>query len=447
MMKKQVLSLSLLALSVASLGSCNKSDEALSTSVATQQAQQPVGIELEASLEDMEVGNLFSEEIRAIKYDLTGDYKLPKVNFGAVNASASDVPVHLFFRNTRDNQTHYVLLKMSKVKSKTSLLREFGLIDMKGKLNSSNANHWYVKAFIGGYPEKVNVGGNWPEHNADIMNDGSANRMRFLMDATPDISSTTSNVSFTDNYYAQGKWKYAPRPLPMQTEWTKFTFSHLAANGAKNPQYRVNSGRLSFKPMGMLLRVRIENRGKEALRLNTFALHNIEENIDDNGQLSISYTPESTIFLNNVVYTFDKNLEITNNKVNDKTSRTFSTPNNGTLTYHWYNNGNNSKVVTIEPNTSRIVFAWLHHNELNTNVTKMVFRPTIYVGADGDYANYITKGTEKIAAPTLEIARTKFVDGKTYPIKIIIYSKENVTLSSELTFNNFTNGNTYIVGA
>lgn len=446
-MKKKILSLSLLILSIAALSSCSQDEDALRVSEGTiSQPQQPVEIVLEASLEDMEVDDLFAGELRGIGYDLSGEHKMPKINFGATGAAAGDVPVHAFFRNAKDGKTHYVLLRMSRVSSRSSLLREFGLIDMKNKLTTANADHWYVKAFIGGYPEKSGVGGNWPGHNQSILDDGSANRIRFLMDATPDIVAGTSTISIPDGYYKQNKWSYGVRPLPMQTEWTKFTFSHTSAGGANNPKYTAKSARLTFKPVGTLLRVRIENKGKMPIQLNTFALHNAIENVDSNGQLTVAYPTDETIYVNHMTYTFDRTLSVgSNGKVNEATGRTFATPNNGTLTYHWYNNGTNSKRVTVEPGTYRVVFAWLHLNESNTQVKEMVFRPSIYVGADGDYANYVTKGSERIAAPTLKVKRDTFVEGKSYPIKITVYSKEDVLLSSDMAFGNYTDSGLYLI--
>lgn len=440
-MKRKLLYLSLLALSISGLPSCS-ADDVLNTSTP-QQVQQPVDIEFEATVNNMELGDLFADETRAIKYDLSGDYKMPTLNFGAANDAATDVPIHLFFRNTQDGKTHYALLKMSKVLSAKSLYRNFGAIDMKGKLTTANIDSWYVKAFIGGYPEK-STGGNLQANHTESMSDGSANRIRFLMNATPDITGATTSYAIPHNYYNQGKGTYGPAPLPLQTDWTKFTFSHLP-NGANNPKYKSGALKFSFKPLGLLLRVRIENKGKMPLRMNTFALHNAIENVDDAGNPSVAYSAESMVLLNNVAYTFDKALTITQNKVNESASRTFSAVNEGKLTYHWYNNGNGSKTVTVEPGTYRVVYAWMHHNELNPSVTEMLFKPSFYVGNATDYADYVTQGTEKVELPLKKISRSKFVAGKSYPIKIVVYSKENVTIASDLSFKDFTHQKPFIV--
>lgn len=409
-----------------------------------QETNQTTRVDFETQTQSFETADLLHQGTRGIGYTLEGTHKLPKISFGAKGASAGDVPIHAFFRNTHDNQMVYAQLRMTEVAGNKQLKRTFGNINLKGKLNAQNANHWYVKAFVGGYPEQAGQGGDYPNHNPQILQHGTANQIRFLQDGLYDIEENTNKITIPENYCENGKWHYALRPLPMETEWTKVNFSTLGENGRQNPKYA--STKLHFKPFGCLLRVRIANKGKKNISLNTFALHEAEVATNSNGQEFIQYFPERILFVNNLLYTFNKPIRTVNGTIDEIESRTTTAPNNGTLTFHWASGNMQQPAATktIAPGTSRIILAWLCPNPDNSNTQATKLKPVLYIGEHGNYADYVTKGIERIQAPVINVTRNKFQQGKSYPITLSIYSKEDVRIESDAVFNNMNNGGIFI---
>lgn len=465
------LSLLLLGILGGSLTSCTQRDEAVSFAEAdaNNAPQQLVGIELSATMQDIAAQEeAEGESARAVSYNLSGKYRFPKISFGAVGASAQDVPIHLFFRNTKDNQTHYITLTMSKVKAVASgsqrdlLFSDFRKIDMKGKLTAANADHWYVKGFLGGYAENPTAP-RYPSHNQDVLNNGTANQIRLLMDALPVVNDDTNTLVMPANFISADKLNWGMRPFPQETKWTKFNFSHLP-NGNPNPRYVAGKQMLSFMPVGALLRIRLENKGKMPISFNSFAMHELETEevtgADGNVTSSRVILSPDPIYLNEVIYAFDRPLRVNaSGVVDEQASRTFRAGRNNSLLYRFPGDARGvSRLVSVDPGRACIVYAWIHENELNKHenepnksVSAMTLTPTFYqnmapASSNPDLWNYMgAESTEQLAAPQRKVLRTSFVSGKSYPIGITVYSKEDVRLEGSLTFDDYINDGLLVV--
>lgn len=247
---------------LAGVASCNKeAQEPLGASSVDEGAN--LGFSLSVQAEDIELGAETEEEMRKMGYDLVGAKKLLQINFERVAEEAGTsekvVPVHLFFINTKEGISSRIYKQvMMNVEGKRQLSLPFtNFPEVREKYRDDNADYWYVKGFIGG--QRYNNGGRTYK---------TTNGIQFIMDGMYDITDETQ-------YYVTGvtqgivRAKYRrPDPMPMESAWRpiKFFFKEAdiptgndAAKSDGNPDYPTDGQMLDFKPIGSILRLKVQN--------------------------------------------------------------------------------------------------------------------------------------------------------------------------------------------
>lgn len=261
-------------------------------------------------------------------YDLTDEkrdgYKRPTLNFGSLGKGRA-IPVHAFFKNAKTQALVHRVLYFEEVLDSKKIKRDYAPVDLNGKYTEASKDAWYVKMFIGVYPEKISTTAQ-PAHQASLMTDATVNQVRILKDELWDYNSSGSTFSVPYSYASAGKWSaYNARPLPMETDWVKTSFSaDKNTNQAANDAYKSIS--LTFRPMGSLLRVRFVNSTPSAVSFNGFSLMGAES-----GKTYQSPSP----LVNQVVIKFDKNLSVSADGTITSPGYSVQAVGDGRLHYHY----------------------------------------------------------------------------------------------------------------
>lgn len=246
------------------------------------------------------------DEARLASYDLEGEKKLPKLNFlhiknpankqtlldGGVPADKiGKVPVHLFFINTMKGQSsrRYYMVWMDVVDTTVLHMPFQNFPAVREQFDTESAEHWYVKAFLGGTvvddkdtynkwrrekdkTRKLDIGAGVNSGEVFIMMDNLLsveNENSYITNSISKWSSTAIGVqNEKENNLMTQAWQI-PLPFPMETPWTKVKFYYQNFDGL-GAEETTGNGRVEdypdkpqtfhFKPLGAVLRLQVENK-------------------------------------------------------------------------------------------------------------------------------------------------------------------------------------------
>lgn len=388
--------------------SCSKENASPLHEETQQEAKQdkPILIGFEAEQIEIQPGE---GDTRALSYEFkSGDeFKLPQISFGAATPEGSreSIPVMAFFRNKTTNKMIHVRLIFDTVKGSNKLYRTFSTIpELSGEVTQSNWNDWYVKMFIGGYPEKT-TGRRWPAHTTSLETDPTVNQVRFVYDSLWDVTPETTKVTIGE--YLTGKWSgYPVRPLPMETDWTQVRFTTTTGG---NPSYSGNQ--IVFKPIGSLLRILFENRGTKTASFSSVSLYDVK-----------SYPQRSAndaMLINHMLVKLDKNLTFASDgSVDQAASVTREEVTDGYVHYHFsYINGTRT-VKEVAPGGKRLLYLWVCPTPTRPSKTSEIIRPSLYKSSSRGIHEYDGVSPCYRSASNLTVQRSKYQDGKSYSIRM-----------------------------
>lgn len=383
---------------------CSKdSTEPVATPTATEEPSEQLSLSFEAESQEVVADD---EEARALGYELKSgdDFKLPLITFGVATADgATSIPVMAFFRNKRTHQMVHVRLIFNTVKGSKKLFRTFSAIpELNAHVNSSNWNDWYVKMFIGGYPEKIG-GVPYPEHSRALETDPTVNQVRFVYNNLWDVTPETTQVTIGD-YLQYNKWSEFPvRPLPMETDWTQVRFTTSTGG---NSSYKVNQ--VVFKPIGSLLRMVFENKDVLPVRFSSVSLY----------EANTSRSASDAMLINHLLVKLDRNLSFAaDGSVNQAESVTRQEVTDGYIHYHFSNTNGVRTIKEIPTGGKRLLYLWVYLNPARTNLTQEVIRPSLYIRhANTDHRPEDNTRYYRSAAQTIQ--RDKYREGKSYRIRM-----------------------------
>lgn len=385
--------------------SCSKnSTEPVAVPTATEERSEQLSLSFEAESQEVLVDD---EEARALGYELKAgdDFKLPLITFGAATADgATSIPVMAFFRNKRTHQMVHVRLIFNTVKGSKKLFRTFSAIpELNAYVNSSNWNDWYVKMFIGGYPEKIG-GVAYPAHSRALETDPTVNQVRFLYNSLWDVTPETTQVTIGD-YLQYNKWSDFPvRPLPMETDWTQVRFT--TSSGGNRSYYRANQ--VVFKPIGSLLRMVFENKDVLPVRFSSVSLY----------ETNTSRSPSDAMLINHLLVKLDRNLSFAaDGSVNQAASVTRQEVTDGYIHYHFGNTNGVRTIKEIPSGGKRLLYLWVYLNPTRTNLTQEVIRPSLYM-RDATSPHRPEANTRYYRSREQTIQRSKYREGKSYRIRM-----------------------------
>ncbi len=398
---KNIIALTLATVSIVA-SSCSKNNDPEPQKKAAQ-----VFLSLEAEQVAVVEGEEDKKSSRGIGYDLANDeFKLPKINFGT--PGAGNITVMAFFRNVKTQKMVHVKFVFNTIQGSNKLYRTFSSVSkLEGIVDATNWNHWYVKMFIGGYPEKVSSN-QWPNHEKALEEDPDVNQVRFVFDGLWDVTSNTTHINIDDTYLnVDQKWgKYPLRPLPMETEWTKVAFTNVG--GATNPQYSAVMNKVLFKPMGSLLRVAFHNQDILPVSVSGISLYDAAH-LPENA-------PDKAMLVNHMLIKFNNLQESSAGVVNEEASITREGVTDGFVHYHFPKTGNTATIHDINQNEKRVFMLWVHTNPSKPALVNQTIRPTVYLQGSSDHQ--VAPGSRYFRAPEMVIPRTKYQPGKAYRIRM-----------------------------
>ncbi len=383
--------------------SCSKDSASPLNEEAKQEQTQEKSIQIGFGAEQVEFQE-DAEYARALGYTFgTDEFKLPKITFGAAG-DTNDVPVMAFFRNKTTNQMVHVKLMFNTVKGSNKLYRTFSAIpELNSYVNQSNWNDWYVKMFIGGYPEKIGVGGNWPAHSTANETDPTINQVRFVFDSLWDVTPGTTQVTIGE--YLSGKWDGFPvRPLPMETDWTHVRFTSPTGG---NPSYTSNN--VVFKPIGSLLRILFENKASTPASFSSVALYNVQGNP--------SRSVNDAMLVNHILVKLDQNLAFAaDGSVDQAASVTRQEVTDGYIHYHFPDVNRNRTVKEVAPGGKRLLYLWVLPTPSRPKKTSEIIQPSLYKSAANNHQYDGTTFYRR--ASGLTVTRDTYQEGKSYTIRM-----------------------------
>lgn len=393
-------------------GSCTKSAEPYAAeSNQNVAADGPLFLSFHA---DQEVFSEDENAPRALSYNLkaTDEFRLPELTYGSATTAGSteNIPVMAFFRNKTTHQMVHVRLVFNTVKGSKKLFRSFSSIpELNSVVNQSNWNDWYVKMFIGGYPEIIGEGGNWPVHSTSLETNTRVNQVRFVYNNLWDVTPETTNVSIGTHYLTgNSKWTdYPVRPLPMETDWTKV---HFTTTTGGNASYPAAGNHIVFKPIGSLLRILFHNRDAAPVRVSSASLHDV----------TATSTRENAMLLNHILVKLNKNITLkADGTVDQVASVTREEVTDGYVHYHFQNASNGVRgIKEIPSNSKRLFYLWVYPNPSRTGLAQQVIRPTLYL-RNSNNPERSEAGTRYFRPSTEQtIQRSKYKDGKAYRIRM-----------------------------
>lgn len=386
-MLKQIIKYSLSGLILlGSLASCNKEQN---EPLAMAETSEPkFGFELTATASAPGEGDL-----RLASYDLVGEKKKLELNFLHIKNIINEtnyrsygisneenmhkVPVHLIFINTKIGigSRRYYLKYMDIVNEKTLHLPFQDYPGIRAQYKKENADHWYVKAFIGG--------------TINSTNEENGNSLFFMMDNLASCDpEQTSYITRSIVPYSGRKEYQLPLPFPMETPWRKVNFFFNSDDTGvldDNPDgnYPNQLQTFDFKPIGALMRLQIHNERQEDLPVTVF--HFSPAPLRNGSRINKNSSPNpddpmkaEQIYVNSINRVVDalpphdpvtKYLTaeaLTDHMVGAKTEIN----RDGDVHYHSkrFNNpigNNNHQVVYIKAGSSRTFFFWLFEDHIN----------------------------------------------------------------------------------
>lgn len=344
-------------------------------------------------------------DARAFGYKLDGTHKRPLINYTEAN-----IPVHAFFKNTQTGALVHATLYFNKIVSENKLRRDFAPVNLNGKYTQASKDHWYVKMFIGVYPEKSGTIAQ-PAHTANLLTDPAVNQVRVLKTDLWDISTNDNSYSVANDYYGgTAKWTgYNARPLPMATEWTKVSFTKdTGSSQPANSSYQSTS--VVFKPLGSVLRIKVKNEGEETMKFNSFSLTGAEPNV------AVS-SPSALV--NEITYTIQGNITPNTDGKTATGGVVERAITDGRVHYHF----SSLAEKTIIGSEEKVLLIWLANNPSVS--TTQVLRPTFYTAQSANHALVdTTKPYYKVAQRNAQTYRT----GWTYRSTITFVGEKIVDL-------------------
>lgn len=378
--------------------SCDKNvDEPLQSDAANE---PQLGFSMMANAQEP-----IEDNLRLASYDLVGDKKKMEINFLHIKnatpaqlqrsgvtdpANYNKVPVHLFFINTKIGVTsRRYYLKYMDIIGKNKLYLSFqDYPEVRRQFDQDNADHWYVKAFIGGFTSK--------QPNDTRENSESIYGIYYIMDNLFSCDTTeTSYITRDMGAYPScdpDNWKtvkyQVPLPFPMETPWRKVNFFYRGTNAMGDlsnneaSDYHDISKELEFQPLGSLMRLQLRNDRSKDLPVTVF--HFSPAPIQTDGtRIRPTANPSNRelshqIYVNAIVRKIDElpphdpvTKHVTNEALTEALpGATTKIGRDGDVHYHHKRftdpvGNNKHEVVYLKSGTSRTYFFWIFEDKQN----------------------------------------------------------------------------------